>query len=332
MYDLVTFGEMLLRLGPPGFQRIEQAGQLDVSVTGGETNATTIAARFGLKTAHVTRLPNNPLGKMIENKLREHGIDTSHFVWTGDGRVGLFFLEQGAMPRTGQVVYDRAHSAMSQITPGEIDWKKIFPGTRLFHTTGTAPAISDSAAAVVLDAVKQAKAHNVTVSLDINYRAKLWTIEKCRSVIFPMLAHCDILICGVGDTDRIFGVEEKTPPLAAEALARKFNLKVVVLTMRNEITVWQNEWTAIAYHAGTVHTDVTYAMEIVDRVGGGDAFTGGFLWAYLTQNGDIGTALKYGNAACALKHSFTGDLCWSTLAEVEELIARGPTGSLRIKR
>jgi len=194
--------------------------------------------------------------------------------------------------------------------------------------------VTNPSAAVALDAMQQAKAHNVTVSFDINYRSKLWTEQQCRETIFPMLRHCDILICGVGDTDRIFQVDEKDPAKAAAALAKKFNQKVVVLTKRKEITVWQNEWTAIACADGAVYDDVTYQMEIVDRVGGGDAFTGGFLWAYLAKNKDVQSALRYGNACCALKHSFPGDLCWSTLQEVEELIQRGPDGgsNLRIKR
>jgi 2-dehydro-3-deoxygluconokinase len=334
MYDLVTFGEMLLRLGAPGFQRIEQAPSFDVVVTGGEMNAAVVAARFGLKTAHVTRLPRNPLGRMVENKVREHGIDTSHFVWSQDGRVGLFFLEAGAMPRPSSVVYDRANSEMSKIRPGEVDWDAVFKGTKLFHVSGTAPALSLSAAEVTREALIAAKKHGVTVSFDMNYRAKLWSLEECRKTISALLEFVDILITGEGDIHRIFQIRFNGYQEAAAKMQEKFNLQAVVLTMREEITVWRNNWTAVAYANGTLYDDVTYQLDIVDRVGGGDAFTGGFLYAYAAFDKDLKKCLQYGNASCALKHTIPGDLNWATRQETEELIRRGPEAgtNLRINR
>ncbi len=334
MYDLVTFGEMLLRLGAPNFERIEQAATFNVVVTGGEMNAAVVASRFGLKTAHVTRLPRNPLGRMVENKVREHGIDTSHFVWSDDGRVGLFFLEAGAMPRTSAVLYDRANSEMSKIRPGEVDWDAVLKGTKLFHVSGTAPALSSSAAEVVREALVAAKRHAVTVSFDMNYRAKLWSLEDCRKTISALLECVDILITSEGDIRRIFQIPAENYHDAAEKMAEKFNLNVVVLTMREEITPWRNNWTAVAFSQDKMFDDVTYSLDIVDRVGGGDAFTGGFLYAYSAFDKDLKKCLQYGNASCALKHTIPGDLNWSTRQEVEELIRRGPEAgtNLRINR
>lgn len=333
-YDLVTAGEMLLRLVAPNFQRIEQATHFDVGATGAEMNAGVVASRLGLKIAHVTRLPRNSLGKMIVNKIREHGIDTSHIVWSEDGRVGLFFLEFGAMPRTNAVLYDRAHSAMSKIQPGEVDWDAIFKRTKLFHVSGTAPALSESAAEVSKEALIAAKKSGVEVSFDLNYRAKLWSEEEAQKTISPLMDYCNILITTEEDTYRVFKIKENDYKRVAEKLHERFDFDVVVITLRENITVWRNNWTAIAYAGGKFYDDVTYELEVVDRVGGGDAFTGGFLYAYLTFNKDIKKCLQYGNASSALKHSITGDLNWSTLEEVESLIRRGPGGgmSLRVSR
>ncbi len=334
MYDLVTFGEMLLRLGAPNFERIEQADHFNVVVTGAEMNSCVVASRFGLKTAHVTRLPRNPLGRMIENKTREHGIDTSHFVWTDEGRVGLFFLETGAMPRTSAVLYDRANSEMSKIQPGDVDWDTLFRQTRFFHLCGTAPALSASAAETVRTAMSQARNHGAEVSLDLNYRAKLWSLEDARRTFVSLMPFCNILILGDGDLNRMFQIQTTDYRKGAQLLREKFNLDVVVVTLREDITVWRNNWSAIACSRDAIYDDVTYQMDIVDRVGGGDAFTGAFLYAYLAYNKDVKKAIQYGNAACALKHTIPGDLNWVTREEVEELIRRGPGGgtNLRINR
>ena len=333
MADLVTLGEMLLRLGAPGFQKIEQATSFEVVVTGAEMNSAVVASRFGLKAAHVTRLPRSPLGRMVENRIREHGIDTSHIVWTDEGRVGLFFLEQGAMPRPSAVVYDRADSTMSRIGPGEVDWDAVLPGARLFHVCGTAPALSSSSAEAVREAMAAAKRHRVTVSFDLNYRAKLWSIEQARKTFRELLAFCDILVLGEGDPGRIFGIDGDARQAAAR-MRETFDLKVVAATMREDLSVLRNRWTAIACTDGQVYDDVTYEMEIIDRVGGGDAFTGAFLYAYAAFDGDIRKCLQYGNAACALKHTIPGDLNWCTRQDVEDLITRGPGAgaNLRIKR
>lgn len=330
-YDLVTFGEMLLRLAAPDFQRMEQATSFNVYATGAEMNACVIATRLGLKTAHVTRLPSNPLGRMIINRTREHGVDTSHTVWSEDGRVGLFFLEFGAMPRTNAILYDRKNSAMSRIQPGEVDWDPIFKKTKFFHVSGTAPALSQSAAKAAKEALALARKNGAKTSIDLNYRAKLWSEEEARKTMSSLMEYCNILITTEEDTYKVFGIKENDYRQVAERLHKKFNFEVVVITLRENITVWKNNWTAIAYAAGKFYDDVIYELEIVDRVGGGDAFTGGFLYAYLTFKGDVKKSLQYGNASCALKHSIPGDLNWSTLEEVEGLIKRGAGGGMRLR-
>ncbi len=330
-YDLVTFGEMLIRMAAPNYQRIEQVDSFDAHVTGAEMNACVTATRLGLRTAHVTRLPQNPLGRMVVNKIREHGIDTRHTVWSEDGRVGLFFLEFGAMPRTNAVLYDRKNSAMSKILPGEVDWDTVLAGAKLLHVSGTAPALSESTAEATKEAVVKARENEVKVVFDLNYRAKLWSEEQAENTMSALMEYCDVLITTEEDTYRVFKIKEDNYERAAEKLHERFNFDVVVITLRENITVWRNNWTAIAYSDGRFYDDVLYELEVVDRVGGGDAFTGGFLYAYLTYGRDIKKSLQYGNAACALKHSIPGDLNWTTLEEVENLIARGPGGGMGLR-
>jgi len=333
-YDLVTFGDMLIRMGAPGYQKIEQTNNFNALVTGAEMNSCVVASRYGLNTAHITKIPRNSLGRMIQNKIREQGIDTSYIVWSDEGRVGLFFLEYGAMPRTSYVLYDRNGTSMSTIQPGEVDWNSVFQNTKNFHTCGTAPALSESSAETVKEALLTAKKNKVEVSFDLNYRAKLWTEEKAQSVLTPLMQYCDILITTEEDTYKVFKIKEDDYKTVAKKLQEKFNFKVVVITLRENITIWRNNWTAIAFSEGKFYKDITYELELVDRVGGGDAFTGGFLYGYIRFNKDIQKSLQYGNASSALKQTIPGDINWCTLEETKDLIENGKNKgmSLRIKR
>ncbi|HSB89483.1 MAG TPA: sugar kinase [Anaerolineales bacterium] len=327
MTDVVTFGECMLRLSPPDFQRLEQATQLNMAVGGSELNVAAGVARLGLSAAWVSRLPDNPLGRMVRNKAREMGVDTSHLLWTKDDRLGVYFVEYGASPRASSVLYDRSHSAISKIQPGEVAWDEVFQGCRLFHVSGITPALSDSAAAVTAEAIGAAKAAGAQISYDLNYRAKLWTQEKARRVQSPFMADVDILMTTEEDTERVFGITGGDYREVAKALADQFELRVVVITLRGTPSVWRNTWSALAYSQGTYYDDVTYEVEVVDRVGSGDTFSAGFLYGYLTK--DIPRGLKVGNAFAALKHSSWSDFNWSTLEETEALI-RG--SGLRIVR
>jgi 2-dehydro-3-deoxygluconokinase len=318
MVDVVTFGECMLRLSPAAFQRLEQATQLDITAGGSELNVAAGVARLGLTSAWVSRLPDNPLGRMVRNKAREMGVDTSHVLWTKDDRLGLYFVEYGASPRASSVVYDRKMSAISLLRPGEVPWKGVFEGCRLFHVSGITPALSDSAAAVTAEAISAAKAAGALVSYDLNYRAMLWTREKAREVQTPFMSDIDVLITTEEDTERVFGITADSYHQVAEKLADRFKIRVVAITLRGTPSVWRNTWSALAYSEGTFLDDVTYEIEVVDRVGSGDAFSAGFLFGYLTQ--DVGRGLKVGNAFAALKHTSWSDFNWATLEETEALI------------
>lgn len=330
MFDMVGFGEVMLRLSPPHYQRLEQATSLEAYLGGAELNAVIAAARLGLNAAYVTRLPRNPLGRMMRNKARELGIDTSYIAWSDEDRLGVYFVEFGALPRPSTVLYDRVNSAVSKIQPGMIDWAGLFAQARAFHVTGITPALSGSAAETTLEALKQARKANLTVSFDLNYRARLWKPEQAMKTLSPLMEYVDILFTTEEDTAIVFQIKGKDYKEVAQKLAERFNFQVVAITLRENVTVWRNNWTAIAYHQGKFYEDRTYDLEIIDRVGAGDSFVGGFMYSYLNDNKDIQRALQYGVAFSALKHSSPGDFNWSTLEEVEKLIAGG--GSLRISR
>ena len=327
--DLVTFGEAMVRLSPPSFRRLEQATTLDIHVGGSELNAAVAAARLGLKTSYVTRLTQNPLGRLINDRAREHGVDTSQIAWTSADRVGTYYVEFGASPRANSVIYDRAHSAIARIQPGEIDWEKALDGAKLFYTSGITPALSSSAAKSTLEAVDKARAAGALVCVDLNYRARLWTQAEAREVMTEIAKKTDILFATEEDTLRVFGIKEATYEDVARRLAETFNLQIVAITLRENPSVWRNHWTAIAYETATntVHRAPTYDIEVVDRVGSGDSFVGGFLYGYLTDG--VSKGVRYGVGMSALKQTIPGDLCWATVEEVERVL---DGGGLRIDR
>lgn len=342
MFDVVTFGEAMIRLSPPNYQRLEQTSSLDVQIGGGELNVAVGVNRLGLKSTWVSRLPRNALGRLMENRVRQAGVDTSNLLWAGEGRLGLYFVEFGAAPRPSSVLYDRAHSAISVIKPGEVDWKKVFAGTKWFHTSGITPALSDSATAVTREALEAAKQAGLTVSYDLNYRGKLWSPDKAQAVQEPLMEFVDVLITTEEDTGIVFKIkaEGKTDDRGfkeisvdsykevARRLAEKFRFKAVAITLRENPLVWRNTWTAIAYAEGKFYEDVKYELEIVDRVGGGDSFSAGFIYGCVVKK-SWDAAVRYGNAFSALKHTNPGDFNWATLQEVENLLKGA---SLRVAR
>lgn len=328
MADVVTFGEAMVRLSPPFFQRLEQTQSLDVKIGGGEYNVAIGVARLGLSSEYVTRLPKNPLGRMIANKAREHGVDVSHVVWTGEDRAGLYFVEFGAKPRASSVLYDRKDSAISKICPGEVDWPSVFGGCRWYHVSGITPALSATAADVTEESLAAARDAGVTVSVDLNYRAKLWSEDEAQKCMTRLMDYTDVLITTEEDCMRVFKISGDDYEDIARKLHEQFGFQTVAITLRENISVWRNNWTAIAYSGGIVYKTATYDVEIVDRVGGGDSFSAGFIYGAL--EGDIQKGVDYGVAFSALKHSIPGDLNWSTLEEVERLVAGG--GNLRIVR
>lgn len=326
-YDLVTFGETMIRLSPPSHRRLEQATTFDVNVGGSELNTAVAAQRLGLKTSYVTRLTRNPLGQMVENKAREHGVDTSQIVWTDEDRIGVYFVEFGASPRANSVLYDRRDSATARLHPGEVDWNNILQGGKIFHTSGITPALSPNAAEVTTEAVKIAKKVGLKVSIDLNYRARLWSQQQTRAMMTKLVEQADILITTEEDTKRVFGITAASYEEVAQTLAKCFQLEAVAITLRETPSVWRNKWTAIAYAKGEIYRAPTFDIEIVDRVGAGDSFSGGFLFGYL-KDGPL-SGVRYGVAISALKQTNPGDFCWATRDEVERIL---DGGNLRIVR
>jgi len=330
MPDVITFGEAMLRLAPPDFERLEQASNLKVSVGGSELTVAAGVARLGLPTGWVSRLPDNALGRMAQNKAREFGVDTRHVVWTKADRMGIYFVEYGASPRASGVLYDRSHSAISHIRPEEVDWGEVFQGARWFHTSGITPALSEDSAAATRLALRAAKAGGLTVSYDLNYRAKLWSTDEARAVQEPFMEFVDVLITTEEDTQRVFGIQGADYKAVAKELAERFGFKVVTVTLRGTPSVWRNAWSAFAYAEGRYVEDVTYQIEIVDRLGGGDNYSAGFIYGYITEGVD--KAVRLGNAFSALKQTSWSDFNWATRQEAESLLQAPTTENLRITR
>ena len=326
MPDVVTFGEAMVRFAPPHFQRLEQARSLDIEVGGAELNTAAGLVRLGRSAEWVSRLPDNPLGRLVRNRVREAGVGDSR-VRFADGRCGLYFLEFGAAPRPSGLVYDRKDSAISRVAPGEFDWPAIFDGAKWFHVTGITPALGANVAAVTAEALTAAKAAGLTTSIDLNYRSTLWTPTEAGRVMSGLLQNCDVLIAGEADANHLFGVTGGSFAEAAKQLTDRFGLSAVAGVKRETPLVWRNRFGAVGYAAGKFVESPWYEVEIVDRLGAGDALAAGLIHGLL--DGDFETGLAYGAAMGAIKHSIPGDLPWIDKAEVEAVVAGG---GLRIKR
>ncbi len=320
MFDIVTFGEAMVRMSPPDFKRLEQTTTLNLHIGGAELNVAVGASRLGLNCAWVSKLADNPLGRMIANKAREHGVDISQVIWQNEGRAGLYFLEFGASPRSSSVLYDRANSSFSSIKPGQLDWQNILKDTKCLHITGITPAVSESAAEATLEAIKAAKTCGCKVSLDLNYRAKLWSRQQAGKILSSMMDYVDILITTRGDTHTIFNISAETDEDLATILLKRYPIEVVAVSYREGDTAWRCIWSALAQTRNKTFKTETYSIDIVDQVGRGDSFAAGFLYGYVSTE-DVQKGLDYGVAFAALKHSFPGDFNWCTKEEVEALLA-----------
>jgi 2-dehydro-3-deoxygluconokinase len=326
-YEVVTFGEAMVRLSPPNFGRLETAHQLDLKPGGAELNTAVGLSRLGHSTAWVSRLTNNPLGRLIANRAREAGVSTEHIVWTENDRVGTYYVEFGAAPRASSVLYDRKGAAIANVTPGMVPWKTVFSNTKWFHVTGITPALSPTAAETTREALQQAKAAGARTSIDLNYRVKLWTTAEAGKWMSQFMEWCDVLITTEEDVEKVFGIKGSNYEEVAAQLVKRFPLQVVAITLRENPLVWRNSWTAIAYAKDTVYKTRSYEVEIVDRLGAGDSFAAGLIHGLLDN--DVQKGLDYGVATSALKHSIPGDFAWVTLAEVEALLKGG---GMRISR
>jgi 2-dehydro-3-deoxygluconokinase len=326
-HEVITFGEAMVRLSPPNFRRLEQAHSLDVHMGGAELNTAACLARLGRSAAWVSRLTKNPLGRMIANHAREIGVGTEHIVWTDDDRVGVYFLEFGAAPRASSVLYDRKDSAIARIRPGLVNWPAVFQGARWFHVTGITPALSATAAEATREALQAARAAHVQISIDLNYRAKLWSQADAGRWMSEFMQFCDVLITTEEDAERVLGITGQDFEDVARKLLKKFPLQIVAVTIRENPLVWKNSWTGIACRGNETFKTRSYEVEIVDRLGAGDSFAAGLIHGLL--DGDLQKGLDYGVAVSAIKHSIPGDFAWVTGDEVEALLTGG---GLRISR
>lgn len=316
-YDVVTLGETMIRLSPPFDQRIEQAEYLYLRIGGAESNVAVDLARLGVRTAWVSRLADNALGRRIVSEIRAHGVDTSHVIWAQEGRVGTYFIEYGRAPRRIDVLYDRAESAITYLTPEDVDWQ-LLSQTRMIHLTGITVALSESCAQVVSLLMDRAREGNVKVSFDVNYRSKLWPPDVASANLKPVCAKSHILFVGSHDAQTLFGCEPP-PEQMADSLDSLFPAECIVVTM--------GDAGAMCIHQGKVYREPTYSAVEVDRVGVGDAFAAGFLFGYL-EGKDPARCLKYGSALAAINYTIPGDLAITTRQELEDLVSRQARGGI----
>lgn len=346
MKKIITFGEIMLRLATPGYLRFAQANNLEATFGGGEANVAVSLANYGMDAQFVTRLPNNDIAKACVCDLHKHGVKTDHIIYGGE-RLGIYFLETGAVARASKVIYDRAHSSISEIEPGMIDWEKVFDGADWFHWTGITPAISQGAADVCREAIKAANRMGVVVSCDLNYRKNLWKYGKTASEVMPELVEgCDIILGNEEDAEKVFGIKPENFDVTATAgevnaaefesvcsqLMQRFpRAKKVIITLRGSINANHNTWGGVLYDGSTLYQSPRYDItHIVDRVGGGDSFMGGLIYGLLTYPDNDQQALNFAVAASCLKHTIYGDYNMVTVAEVENLM-KGD-GSGRVSR
>ncbi len=336
----------MLRLSTPGYLRFAQAKQFDATYGGGEANVAVSLANYGIDAEFVTRLPDNDIAKACLHDLHSYGVKTDRCV-TGGERLGIYFLETGAVARPSKVVYDRAHSSISDIRPGMIDWDRVLEGADWFHWTGITPAISQGAADVCLEAVRAANRLGVRVSCDLNYRKNLWKYGKTAGEVMPALVEgCDILLGNEEDADKVFGIrpegfdvtatggaiDQRRFQCVGEQLMQRFpRARKVVITLRGSINANHNTWGGVLWDGKTLYESPRYDItHIVDRVGGGDSFMGGLIYGLLTYAPDDRKALNFAVAASCLKHTVFGDFNQVSVAEVENLM-KGD-GSGRVSR
>ena len=336
---VVTFGEIMLRLAPEGYYRFVQAGTYGATYGGGEANVAVSLANYGMDASFVTKLPAHEIGQAGVNALRQYGVDTSDIVRGGD-RVGIYFLEKGASQRPSKVIYDRAGSSIATATTADFDWDKIFDGADWFHFTGITPAVSDAAAELTEAACKAAKAHGVTVSCDLNFRKKLWTSEKAQKVMSNLMQYVDVCIGNEEDAELCLGFKPDADVEGGKtdaegykgifkAMAKEFGFKYVISTLRESFSATHNGWKAMIYNGEEFYESKRYDINpIIDRVGGGDSFSGGIIHGLMTKPNQ-GEALEFAVAASALKHTINGDFNLVSVEEVEALAGGDASGRVQ---
>ncbi len=335
MKKVITFGEVMMRLSTQGHSRFAQTNHFEITFGGGDANVASSLAQLGIPSSHVTKFPAHQLGDMAINFFKKNNVDTQ-FITRGGERIGQYFVENGSGMRSTQVVYDRFHSSFSTLDPQEYNWEKIFENAQWFHFTGITPAISESAAEACLEAVKMAKKMGIYISADVNYRKNLWQYGKSVKEIMPeIVAHCDLIVCGIADAEDILGIVPKNSENEFESICKQIqtqfpNIKLILNTQRIQKSASHNALLAYCWTGQEMITSPTLEItDIIDRIGGGDAFVAGFIYGKIIYKDDT-KALSFAVAASALKHTIEGDVNLSTVAEVEQVMAGDISG--RIKR
>lgn len=338
---VVTFGEIMLRLSPPGFERFFQSPLVSATFGGGEANVAASLAHFGLASRYVTCLPKHAIGEAAIRALRAEGVDTSFVVRRGD-RVGIYFAEAGASQRASTVVYDRARSAISEMDPDAVNWDQAMAGAAWFHVTGITPALGAKAAAATRAAIAAAKRAGARVSVDLNYRKKLWTEAQAQATMRPMMRDVDVVVANEEDLQAALGVpvagadvssgmlEVSGYRAAAERVTREFGPPMVAVTLRESLSASDNGWSAVLWDAkgGTLHQSQRYVVRLIDRIGGGDSFAAGLIYAMLTGR-SLDAALRFAVAASALKQTIPGDFNRVTVGEVDALATGDASGRVQ---
>lgn len=336
---VVTLGEIMLRLSTPDYKRFVQADSFDVTYGGGEANVAVALCNYGLEGVFVSKVPENAIGQAAINHLRRFGVNTE-FIVRGGKRLGIYFLETGASMRASQVIYDRADAAIADADISEFDFDKIFDGASWFHTTGITPALSDKAAALTEAALKAAKAKGITTSIDLNYRKKLWSKEKAKEVMARLCEYVDVCIGNEEDAETTLGFKSKGTDVTKgelnlegykdvfQQMKEKFGFKYIASTLRESHSASDNGWSALVYDGNEFYHTKEYEVRIVDRVGSGDSFASGFIYA-LVSGMNLKDAAEFGVAASALKHTIPGDLNHATLSEVKGLMKGDASGRVQ---
>ena len=340
MKRIVTFGEIMMRLNPEGYLRFLHADRFEASYAGGEANVAVSLSNYGMDAAFVSKVPAHEIGQNAVNALRHYGVDTKDMVRGGD-RLGLYFVEKGASQRPSKVIYDRAGSAIALAKPEDFDWDAIFEGADWFHWTGITPALGGNLPQICLEACKAAKAKGVKISCDLNYRKKLWSRDKAKEVMSELVKYVDVCIANEEDAKDVFGIEAEGTDIdagqlnhngyisVAKQITEKFGCEKVAITLRSSISANDNDWAGMLYDGESYCFSKSYHLHIVDRVGGGDSFGAGLIYAILAGK-DSQATIEFAVAASALKHSIEGDFNRVGVSEVEKLA--GGDGSGRVQR
>ncbi|HKV98549.1 MAG TPA: sugar kinase [Vicinamibacterales bacterium] len=341
MPKVVTFGEIMLRLSPPGFERLFQSPALTATFGGGEANVAVSLAHFGCESWFVTKLPANAIGDAALRAVRAEGVRTDAIVRGGD-RLGIYFAEMGASQRASTVIYDRAHSAIAEMEPDAVNWPAALSGASWLHVTGITPALGSRAAAATRAAIAAARAAKARVSIDLNFRKKLWSEKQAQDVMRPIADGVDVVIANEEDLQAVLGIPVENAEVtggrldlggyqsAAEQVARDFRVSMVAITLRESLSASDNGWSGVLWDqaAGAFHQSQRYAVRLVDRIGGGDSFAAGLIYALLAGRAP-NAALRFGVAASALKQTIPGDFNRVSVAEVDHLAGGDASGRVQ---